>query len=447
MKRKEFIKKSAALAAGTLVVPYILPSGRLFARTNAPLADHVVLCLFAGGMRQQEGILQRYIDDSQGAGIAGNIMYNLFEGAAPDSKIVYGTTPAGEPDGSKPIPKILSETIEKQGTIFREMTAISGGHYGGLTSAITGATVTAQGLKVRPTNPTVFEYIRKHLGYKATDAWFIGSGIGNSTPLLNSSLHPDYGLEYGGNFFAPGVTFGSEGRDVLRNAKVYHPQEEQAPMYKMKNFLDNTFRIKKGDIPGIKNTDEEKNNIKEFIRSTFINQQNGNIALPPVGSGDGTTIGYAIEVLKWFKPKLLVLNMGNIDGCHSNFTGYLKAMHRGDHAVGHLWNQIQTQIPEMADKTIMMVTPECGRNQNPNPIQDQNNWYAYDHSGDANTHRIFGAMVGPNVPKNLSVGSVGNKKGYVTDMALTIAEILGCKDEVAAAGIVHSSSRSLFDRI
>lgn len=447
MKRKEFIKKGAALTAGGIILPYLLPSGRLFARSNEPLAEHVVLCLFAGGMRQQEGVLQRYIDDSQNAGIPGNIMYNLFEGAAPDSKIVYGTTPSGEPDGSKPIPKILAETIQKQGTLFAEMTAASGGHYGGLTSAMTGNRSTAQGLKVRPISPTVFEYVRRHLGLKATDAWFIGSGIGNSTPLLNSSLHPDYGLEYGGNFFAPNVTFGGEGRDVLRNAKVYHPQEEQAPMYKMKNFLDNTFRIKKGDIPGIKNTDEEKNDIKEFIRATFNKQQNGVIATPPISSGDGNTIGYAIEVLKWFKPKLLVLNMGNIDGCHSNFTGYLKSMHRGDHAVGHLWNQIQTQIPEMSDKTIMMVSPECGRNKNPNPIQDQNNWYAYDHSGDANTKRIFGAMVGKNVPRDLVIGSESNPTGYVTDMALTIAEILGCKDEVAAAGIVDANSKSLFDRI
>ena len=45
MKRREFVIKSATLAAGGMVLPYILPSGRLFARTNAPKADHVVFVI------------------------------------------------------------------------------------------------------------------------------------------------------------------------------------------------------------------------------------------------------------------------------------------------------------------------------------------------------------------------------------------------------------------
>jgi hypothetical protein len=42
MKRREFVKKAATLTAGSLVMPYLLPTGRLFAKTNAPLAEHVV---------------------------------------------------------------------------------------------------------------------------------------------------------------------------------------------------------------------------------------------------------------------------------------------------------------------------------------------------------------------------------------------------------------------
>jgi hypothetical protein len=158
MKRREFVIKSATLAAGGMVLPYILPSGRLFARTNAPKADHVVLVIFGGGLRQQDSILQRYLADSQGYNVEGNILYNMLEGAAPASKIAYGLTPAGQTNGSQPIPRILSQSLQKQGTIFQEMRAISGGHYGGLNSLITGSRVQGQGLKVRPMNPTIFEY-------------------------------------------------------------------------------------------------------------------------------------------------------------------------------------------------------------------------------------------------------------------------------------------------
>ncbi len=448
MKRKEFIQKTALLAAGSFAFPYILPSGRLFAKTGTPLAEYVVYVLFAGGVRHQESILQRYLDDSQGAGYAGNIMYNMLDGEAPTGKIVYGTSPVGQTAGSQPIPKILNTSLQKQGTLFRELRAVNGGHYGGLNSLLTGTRAATQGLKVRPQYPTIFEYLRRHRGFSATDTWFIGNTIGNSVPLLNSSNHPSYGLEYGANFFAPLITFGQEGRDVLSNAKVYHPQEEMEPIYKMKQFLDNVFRVKNGEIPNITNTDEEKNEIKEFVRNIFQKQQSGGIASPPViDNGDLLNVSYAAEVMKWFKPKLTVVNMSAVDGCHSNFTGYLRSLHRADHAVGFLWNYIQTQIPEMAGKTILIATPECGRNLKPNPIQDENDWFAFDHSGDANTQRIFTSMVGPNVPSNLMLGTETAPVGMATDNVLTIAEIFGIKDEVANAGIVDGSSRSLFDRI
>ncbi|MCB9240965.1 MAG: hypothetical protein H6608_07530 [Flavobacteriales bacterium] len=448
MKRREFVKKAALTGVGAAAFPYILPSGRLFARTNAELADHVVYVLFAGGVRHQEAVQQLYLSGSQDLDIGGNIMYNMLNGTAPDRKIVYGITPAGEPDGSSPIPPVLSTSLQSQGLFFPEVTAQNGGHYGGLTSLLTGNRSIAQGLKVRPVAPTIFEYLRRHRGFKASDVWFVGSGIGNSFPLLNSSDHPQYGTAYGANFVAPSVTFGADGVEILSNAKVYHPQEELEPIQRMRAFLNNTFRIKNGDIDGIRNDENERENIKAFIRQTFDKKQTGGLVRPPIlDNGDLVTVQYAAEVLKYFKPKILVLNLTNVDGCHSNFTGYLRSLHRADHAVGWLWKFIQNDIPEMAGKTIMLTTPECGRNLNPNPIQDENDWFAYDHSGDFNTRRIFTMMAGPNIPSNLTVGSETNRVGRATDNVLTIAEIFGIKDAVAAAGQMDAEAKSLFDQI
>jgi len=445
LKRRDFVKKAAAFTAGSIAMPYILPSGRLFARTNADMADHVVYVLFAGGVRQQEAVLQQYLAGSQDVNIEGNIMYNMLEGAAPDRKIVYGTTPDGQPVGSQPIPKLLNQTFQQMGTIFPEVQAVNGGHYGGLNSLITGNRATGQGLKRRPRYPSIFEYLRRHRGFKATDCWFVGNTIMNSVPLLNSSNHPDYGTQYGANFVAPSITFGGDGYATLANAKVYHPQEELEPIYRMKAFLDNTFRVRNGEIDGIRNTEEEKINIKEFVRDIF---NRGSVPGPPVSdNGDLRNIRYAAQVMKWFKPKITVVNLSNVDGCHSNFSGYLRSLHRADHGMAWLWNYIQTQIPEMAGKTIMIATPECGRNERPNPIQDENDWYAYDHSGDYNTSRVWTTMVGPNVPSNLMVGAEDNRVGKATDNVLTIAEIFGVKNDVQSAGMVDAGSASLFDRI
>jgi len=452
MKRKEFLKKAGAATAGAVALPYILPSGRLFATTPDPRSEYVVYVLFAGGVRQQESVLQGYLNTSQNldTSYAGNIMPNLLVGDAPTRKIAYGTTSNGGTVGDTPIPKILSTPLQNQGVLFKEVSAVNPGHYGGLNSLLTGNPSAGQGLKARPIYPTIFEYARKHLGLKATETWFIGNTINNSFNLLNGSTHPDYGLAYGANFFAPTVTFGGQGRDVLANAKIYHPQDELAPMYKMKNFLDNVFRLKQGDIPSIKNTDEDKNRIKDFIRNTFIKQSAGQIARAPVSdNGDTATLGYAAEVLKEFKPKILVVNLSSVDSCHGNFSSYLRSLHRADHGVGWLWNYIQTQIPEMAGKTTILLTPECGRNLDPNPIADENDWFGYDHS-DQNTNRVFTLMAGAALGATRGTFAAnyipGAPAAYSTDNLLTLADIMGFKSKIPP-GFVDSRSRSLFDRM
>ena len=446
MNRKNFITKSGIALGGGLLAPYILPSGRLFAKTGSVKADHVVLVMFAGGVRQQESVLGRYLEDSQGVtGAAGNIMPNLFEGEAPNKKVAYGTSVAGEPVGSEPIPRLLNQSMEKSGLLFPEMRAQSAGHYVGLNTLLTGNPGVSQGLRVRPSYPTIFEYLRKHAGFKATDTWFIGNGIGNSTPLLNSSNHKDYGLSYGGNMFAAPVTFSPAGKEILGNAKTY-TRTDLEPMYFMKNFLDQSFALTKDQISSVSNTDEEKTQIKDFIKSVFAKQQAGQLAKPPIaGNGDALNMMYAAEVLREFKPKMLALNISGVDSCHSNFTSYLQNLHRADHVTAWLWQHIQNNIPEMSGNTIFIVAPECGRNQNPNPILDQNDWNSYDHS-DVNARRVWGLMMGKSVP-NIRVGGEARPVGRLTDIVPTIADVFGILDDVNNSGLIDPLARSLYQRI
>jgi hypothetical protein len=445
MRRRDFITKSAALAGAGIVAPTILKTGTAFARGGNAKAEHVVLLMFAGGVRQQESVLQRYLEDSQGvAGAAGNIMPNLFNGAAPDRKIVYGTSLPGLPPGSEPIPRLLSNTIESSGMLFREVQAQSAGHYVGLNTLLTGNAGTAQGLKTRPRYPTIFEYLRRHAGFKASECWMVANGIGNSMPLLNSSDNADYGLQYGANMFAPPITFGSYGREILANGKSYS-QQDLEPMYDIKRFLDQSFSLGQEQYNTVRNTEEERTWIKEFIRTVFVKQSAGQISMPPVGSGDGYNIAYAAEIMREFKPRMLAVNIGGVDSCHSNFTSYLSALHRADHAAGWLWQYIQNNIPDIKDNTIFIIAPECGRNLNPNPILDQNDWYAFDHS-DANAMRVWSLMVGSNVPQ-MSVGSESNPVGRLTDIVPTIADIFGIYDEVMASGYIDPLAKSMFQRV
>ena len=442
INRRQFLKRSSLAAAGLAASPYILPSGRLFAPTGNRSSEHVVMVMFAGGVRQQESVLKRYVDDSQGEPYPGNIMYNMLNGAPPTAKIVYGTGDGG----IDPIPAILSTPLQDQGTLFAEVTALSAGHFGGLNSLLQGSTVTTQGLKQRPVNPTLFEYLRRHGGYGATDVWFVGNGIGGSTPLLNHSAHPDYGASYAGNFFAPSVTFSGMGADYLADAKVYHPENELAPMYKLKTFLDLQFQALVAGGGSLGNTEEERQSIKLFMETMYEKVENGTLDLPPVtDNGDLYTMAFAVEVLKWFKPAFMCVNLSAVDTCHSNFSGYLANLHRADHAVGHLWQSIE-EIDGLAGQTTLLATPECGRNFMPNNIIDTNNWYSFDHS-DSNSMRIFTLMVGPGVPQGLTIGSEGNPVGLASDTMMTVADILGVGPEVQSAGMTVAGTTSLFNYI
>lgn len=454
MKRRDFLKKATLAAAGSIVAPYILPSGRLFAGNNVQAAQHVVLVMFAGGVRHQEAALQGYLQLGQGIKYtslntsqnAGNIMPSLFNGPSPDpnfTPIVYGTGTGG----ATPIAPVISgaTSIQSLGTTFKEVRCLTAGHYQGWTSILQGNSVASQGLKQKPIYPTIFEYVRREMGLPATKVWFVGNGIGASLPLLNYSEHPNYGAKYGANFFAPLVTFGAQGQAWFEDAKAYDPNTELTPMYAMKGFLDKNFANVGKPLPDLKNTEAEKYDIHNFMKQMFTKTHNNSVAAPPGASnGDARTVGYCAELMKYFKPTLTVVNMGAVDSCHQNYTGYLQALHQADHTVGWLWNYIQTQIPEMSGNTVMMVVPECGRDLNPNPIRDSNNYYSYDHS-DANSLRTFASLVGPGTPAGLVKGDPNNPVGINANVVPSIADVLGIKNQVMNSGFMASGVQSFYD--
>lgn len=451
MKRRTFVKMTTAASAGSVAMPYILPSGLLSSTTTAPMAEHVVFVLFAGGVRQQESVLQRYLAEGQNENVEGNILYNLLTGAPPETKIAYGQDDTvNNIIGGIPIHPILQTPLDQLGTLFPEVRFSKGGagHFNGLSTGISGNYYVTQGLRNRPLSPTIFEYLRRYAGFKATDCWFVGVDIGGSRPLLNFSAHEDYGRKYGGNFIAPTTTFGSPGMQHFMHFKNYHPETDWSMILEMRDFLNRNFSKEGLEISHLYNDTNEDNQIKEFVKATFDKVNAGSVILPPVNDNqDLKTVGFAVELLQWFKPKLMVVDMTNIDVCHSDYTSYLKNMHRADHAVGFLWREIQ-RIPEMAGKTTMLVMPEHGRDLEPNPIQDDNDWYAYDHSGNnENTRRIFTLMVGAGVDAGLRIGGPENPIGDAADIVPTIADLFGIKEIVANQGLLDPAARSLFDRM
>jgi hypothetical protein len=416
--RRKFLQKTALATASAIVAPYLLPSGRLFAASGNRIVDHVVFCMFAGGVRNIESI------DKQ----RGNLMPRSFSGA--------GSVDPSIAAGMDPLPSFSGASLQSQGTLFKEFRYKLGptGHFNGHSTALTG-NYTLQDLSIKepPKKPTIFEYYRKHSNpvQSPLNAWWISNTLG-PYPSLNFSSYPGYGAMYGANFMQPSTLLSDNGLNAFSNPKTYS-SDQLNQINELKGILNKGFN-KTGTLgnAGVLNPEEERSQIQNYIKTQLLNGSSGQFNDPwGVGNsmnGDMYNVFFAEEVISAFKPELLVVNMQGVDICHSNFTEYCNNLRKADYAAGHLWQKIQS-TPGMQNNTIMIVAPEHGRNLLGNTLLDQFGNAALDHNSDATSREIFALIVGPQgkVVQNQLITDI---TGESIDIVPTISHILGFENEI-----------------
>jgi arylsulfatase A-like enzyme len=429
MNRRGFLKKSGVAAAGIVAAPYILPSGRLFAATGMRKVNHVVFCLYAGGVRNIESVHKA----------DGNLMPNILTGNESISSNILG---AMDPLPSNPLPMAL----QNYGTLFKEFRYKEGptGHYNGHTTAITGKyTAKDLDIKAHPETPTVFEFYRKHTtpSVSPLNCWWVSNQLG-PYPALNFSKYPGYGSLYGANFIAPTYLISNEGYNQLGSQKTFSAKETEV-IGKMKAFMDKNFKGQaSADDAGIFNAADNAAVLQEYINTSFQKAYSGAYNDPwgagQSMNGDMYNVFFAEELIKKFKPELLVVNMQGVDVCHTEFGKYCNNLRKADYAVAHLWKTIQ-ETPGMANDTIMIVAPEHGRNLNGNSIVDNYGRAALDHTGDDTSREIFCLVVGPpGVVKQNQVISAAS--GESIEIVPTIANILGFESEIPGGMLKNYNS-------
>lgn len=417
MKRRSFITKAATATAGAMVLPYILPSGRLFAATGTRIVDHVVFCLFAGGVRNLESMQK----------VDGNLMPNTLLGSESISSDIASAIPS--------LGTIGSQRLQEQGTLFREFRFAQGptGHFSGHSTALTGVyNLVDINIRTRPQSPTIFEYYRKHTdpSTSALNAWWISNSLG-PYPALNFSSHPDYGALYGANFIQPASIINQTSYNVLGNPKAFAASEREK-VAQMRAFFDENFagQVNLADA-GVFNPESDTAQIDSFIQTAFA-EANSGVYNNPWGTGfmtgDMINMFAAEKIMQRFTPELMVVNMQDVDVCHGNFTQYAAALRVADYALAHLWQTIQS-TPGMANNTILIAAPEHGRNLLPNTVVDQYGRYAIDHTSDATSREIFCLVVGPS-GKVVQNQNITQQMGESIDIVPTIAKILGFQDQV-----------------
>jgi len=419
MERRTFLKTAGLTALGTIGVPYILPTGSLFAATGTRKVNHVVFCLFAGGVRNIESVHKA----------DGNLMPSMLSGMeAISSDIIsdLSTLPSNP----------LQNPLQTYGTLFKEFRFDSGptGHINGHVTAITGRnTNNTLDIRNRTQDPTIFELYRKHSNPEkaALNSWWITTS-NNYYPLLNHSQSSGYGSAFGANQLTPNAFFNYNLVDEIKD--VWNSTGQQAIVDDLNNFLNYNFFSGNQAISHVKNNKTETERLQNWLSQMISGVKSGAYSNPWNISGgmnsDMRNVMFAEEVIKEFKPELLVVNMFGVDVAHTNFTKYCNALQYADWATAHLWDTIQN-TPGMADDTLLVVMPEVGRNGTTNSIVDSNGRFALDHSSnDPTTREIFCMMAGPQgvINQNLEITSV---TGRSADVVPTIADALGFYNDVS----------------
>lgn len=435
MQRRSFIKKAALATAGAFVAPYILPSGRLFAASGMRRVNHVVFLLFAGGVRNMESV---QMND-------GNLMPNLLAGGgsiSPDIASAMTPLPAGP----------FTQPLQRYGTLFTEFRYNFGptGHYNGHTVALTGNYVDIDlNIREHPRKPTIFEYYRKHNSPQQTamNSWWIANSLG-PYPALNYSSSSEYGAAFGANFMAPTSLISPQAYDVLGNPRVITSAEEAA-VTNIHQFVNGIFNRSYTDgSAGVTNNEADRAMLQQFITELYTNAQNSSF-INSWGAGsamnnDMYNIFFANEVIKKFKPELLVVNMQDVDTGHFNFTGYANNLRKADFAAAKLWETIQN-TPGMANDTVLVIAPEHGRNYFGNTSVDAYGRAAIDHTaptdpgfnGDPReqmAREIFCLVLGPPgvVNQNQVINSLGAES---IEIVPAIANLLGFDNSIPSGYI------------
>jgi hypothetical protein len=300
-------------------------------------------------------------------------------------------------------------------------------HYTAHASCITGRYERDVPLLKPLSYPSVFELFRKHsvFGRDPLSAWWI-SNHGGPFPFLYSSSYTGYGSMYAGTMIQPYNLF------------------KTSVSFELPSISGNSYlKLQSTDFNDEHNSIQHKTSIIDNNQRTinFFNQFQqkfskieGNIwGLGSRVNKDIYNAFFASEVISYFNPKLTVFNMQEVDIGHSNYTSYCNNLHKIDFAAYKIWETIQNDRV-MKDNTVMIITPEFGRNKDGNTLVDQFGRKAIDHTGDEISQNIFCMVLGPEalIKHNNKV----TEQRELIDIVPTIADLLGFENEIPK-GLLH----------
>jgi hypothetical protein len=258
--------------------------------------------------------------------------------------------------GLKNIPHLYSELLPQ--SVFYPAVRNEGvtSHYNTISSVITGKWQRLDDWgKTPPASPTLFEYLRKHLGMPQDQTWLISSNKALTNRIGASSMR-DFGPRYGANVVFPkqllidAVVRAAVQGNASHSAERTQMQPEIEAMLHANNYESLGWSVS-GDASSLDASTQitVQKAIDDLVRTNV-----------PV-TGDEFTFLVSLEVMRRFAPSFLVMTFSDMEVAHfGSYSLHVAGIRTVDRLASELWSQVQA-LPAYRGKTTLFVLPEFGR--------------------------------------------------------------------------------------
>ena len=394
--RRGFLKVAAAAGTGALipVTPaWARESAQFGPETMPPPPDYqgpnVVIVRFGGGARRRETI---------------------------DPEHTYSP--------------FLCHELARQGTLFPRMEidsldGVETSHGQGTLYILTGKYDKFKdfegkflGSRFEAKVPTLFEYLRKSFNVPDHQALIVNGEDRTDEEFYTFSNHHLFGVNYRSNVLSLYRFKLFLLRQQLANGRWRDEQraEKQAELEKLE-ALD--YR-RTDDATASPEMEAFWEDWRRFYgESGLVNPR-----------GDRVLTELTIRAIRELRPKLLMVNYNDCDYVHwGNLTHYTRGVAIMDAGLRQIHDSLAAD-PEYRDNTILIVVPDCGR--------DNNRFLAVPcqhHFGSRSSHEIFALLVGPGIPRD----TVVDRRVDQTSVAATVGRLMGFETAHAEGPVLEEA--------
>ncbi|MBK6896670.1 MAG: hypothetical protein IPH06_08780 [Alphaproteobacteria bacterium] len=261
---------------------------------------------------------------------------------------------------------------------------------------------------LRPSVPSIFEYLREAYALDAHEALIINGEDRAQDDGFHMHLDEKYASDLRPEMLSP-----TRFRAFLLQVKL----EQDTLTSDARSALEEQLTEVRKQSPEFLKPSEYSPELQNFWRKWRSYYGDDNLKHP---RGDRQTTELALWSLRYLRPKLLMVNYQDPDYVHFGIKShYTRAISVIDQGIQSIVTAAESD-PFYRDNTVFVIVPDCGRDSNPLmdvPFQH--------HFNSRSSHEIFAVLYGSGIANNRIVETATDQ----TSIAPTVAALMGFKAE------------------